>query len=300
MPTIEFTCYDSETVKNFRPVLAKDVSPDWWKQMKVQSSQGTVKTQTLRSCPAMDDWLKSGWLLVANRDMTITAGYRKEMDEDTNIFATANDLKGYASPSHGSHQCDGVVQYFGTDAPIKDAFKMRNPWNIVTPAGYSCFYLDPFLFQNKFFATWQGIIDTDKFNANMDNAQIIFYPKVDHGFTILKGTPLCQIIPYKREVWNASYIQYDHETFQRNRSTITTNLNHESMDEWNRKKGFSEQERADTGKTGAYRKGSYWNPKGRFYSEETPPPECPFHVSEDKSAPEEIQLELPIGDNDGS
>ena len=28
---------------------------------------------------------------------------------------------------------------------------------------------------------------------------MIFYSKVDHSFTILKGTALCQIIPYKRE-----------------------------------------------------------------------------------------------------
>ena len=67
-----------------------------------------------------------------------------------------------------------AFEYMGDDGPVKDAFKMRNPWNIVTPPGYSTLYLDPFLFQNKFFATWQGIIDTDTFNSNMDNAQIIF------------------------------------------------------------------------------------------------------------------------------
>ena len=32
---IEFHSYDSETVKNFRPVLAKSIQsiPDWWKKL---------------------------------------------------------------------------------------------------------------------------------------------------------------------------------------------------------------------------------------------------------------------------
>ena len=67
---------------------------------------------------------------------------------------------------------------------------MKAPWNIITPPGYSCLYLDPFLFQNKYFATWQGMIDTDAFNVNMDNSQIIFYPKTNNHFTIKEGTPL--------------------------------------------------------------------------------------------------------------
>ena len=53
--------------------------------------------------------------------------------------------------------------------------------------GYSTLFLDPFLQANKFFSVWQGIIDTDTFNVNQDNAQMIFYSKVDHNFTIQKA-----------------------------------------------------------------------------------------------------------------
>ena len=31
---------------------------------------------------------------------------------------------------------------------------------------------------------------------------------------------------------------------------------------------------------GPYRKEGYWQEKGQFYSEEEPPPECPFHKGE--------------------
>ena len=297
MPTIEFTTYDTETVKNFKPVLAKNYQPHWWKRAKVGMDIRNKKTTTIRACPAMDDWLKSGWYLVANRDLHVKFGRTPETNDDHSRSHVV-DNGDYASPSHPSEQMTGAFQYLDTEGPIRDAFKMRNPWNVVTPPGYSCFYLDPFLFQNRYFATWQGIIDTDKFNKNMDNAQIIFFPKVNHSFTIKEGTPLCQVIPYKREEWNASYIQYDHKSFTENRSSITSHYRHEgdtgaTMDEWTRKPGMTDSDRTASLTSGGYRKGEYWTPKGKFYKEESPPPECPFHVSEnDDSGEHQLELDL--------
>ena len=88
------------------------------------------------------------------------------------------------SSSHPSSQLVDTISYLGDDAPVKDAFKISSPWNMKTPEGYSVLFLDPFMFTNKFFACWQGVIDTDEFNVNLDNAQIIFYPLVDHSFVI--------------------------------------------------------------------------------------------------------------------
>ena len=182
MPTIEFTTYNTETVRDSRPVLAKKVTPEWWKQVKVNMDVHGNKVQTIRSCPAMDDWLKSGWLLVSCRDIEVI-----KADHSDTKYTTARTGT-FGSPSHPNVQTANAFEYMGAEGPVKDAFKMKNPWNIVTPKGYSCMYLDPFLHQNKHFATWQGIIDTDTFNKNMDNAQIIFYPKVDHSFICLLYT----------------------------------------------------------------------------------------------------------------
>jgi len=300
MPTIEFSTFNEDTLKDSKPVLAKSIKPEWWNKMKFREYNRGIKQATIRSCPAMDDWLKSGWYLLSNRDIIVKNG-RLDGDTDDHWVAT-HEFDGGSempSPTHPSAQMGYAFQYLhDEDAPVKGAFKMRNPWNVVTPPGYSCFYLDPFLFQNRYFATWQGIIDTDRFNKNMDNAQIIFYPKVNHSFTIKAGTPLCQVIPYKREEWNASYIQYDHKSFTENRSSITSHHSHEgetgaTMDEWVRKPGLTESERAENLTSGGYRKGEYWTPKGKFYKEESPPPECPFHVSEkDDSGEHQLELDL--------
>jgi len=301
MPTIEFTTYDKETVENWRPVLAKKIQPDWWKTMKVQESVRGVKSQTIRSCPAMDDWLKTGWILCANRDMEVKVG-------DGTTFSLAQEpLQYFSSPTHPAGQVANSFEYLPSDsAPTRGAFKMKNPWNIITPEGYSCLYLDPFLFQNKHFATWQGIIDTDSFNVNMDNSQIIFYPRTDKNFIIKEGTPLCQIVPYRREDWTASYICYDNKSFQENRSHRTTHrvsedgdtTNIRTMDEYNRSVELREEKRNIEGLAGAYRRTKYWNEKGKMFKEDNPPPECPMH-NPDLEQKEEVQLEL-FGDNNDS
>ena len=59
---------------------------------------------------------------------------------------------------------------------------------MITPEGYSVLFLDPFMFSNKYCMLEGEAIDSDHFNINMDNAQIIFYPKVNHSFTTEGGT----------------------------------------------------------------------------------------------------------------
>jgi hypothetical protein len=302
MPTIDFHCYNTETIQNFKPVLAKSITPEWWKKSKVASIERGIPNKTIRSCPAMDDWLKTGWILLANRDFHIKVGVGIDDTDSPVVYTKDLEFKRYighsASGSHPKEQMSGF-EYLAEGKPIKDAFKMRNPWNITTPKGYSCFYLDPFLFQNKYFATWQGIIDTDDFNVNMDNAQIIFYPKVDHDFVITKGTPLCQIIPYKREEWVATYSVKTHKSYIDEKSKFTSeNADKFSVEEL----GHRWQESIK--KAGPYKKSHMWKPKGQFFNEDKTPDECPFDPKTGKMKaefehPAEIQLEMDFGDQDG-
>ena len=81
------------------------------------------------------------------------------------------------------------------------SFKFKMDFLIETPKGTSCYYLDPFLFDNPNFTTWQGVIDTDNFNQLTTNNMIICYPKSDEHFIITKGTPLVQIVPFVRYPW---------------------------------------------------------------------------------------------------
>ena len=272
---IDFHTYDKETLRNFKPVLAKSVSPEWWKKGKVAEVVNGQVNKTIRSCPAMTDWLSSGYLILANRDMLVKNGIT-DHDSDSMYYHTEDSetthMEKYASQTHPTVQMHDAFNYMSTsDAPVRDAFKMSNTWNITTPPGYSCFYLDPFLFQNEYFATWQGIIDTDRFNVNKDNSQIIFYPKVDHSFVIKKGTPIVQIIPFKREEWVATYTVKDHKSYVTNLSERTTEREdgHKTMAELSRT-GLADE----LHKAGPYKRGKIWQPKHGNWKEDLT--ECPF------------------------
>ena len=53
-----------------------------------------------------------------------------------------------------------------------------------------------------------------------------------------------------------------------------------TMDEQGRTK-YDELIETKPNSLGPYRNEGYWKEKGQFYSEEQPPPECPFHGVKD-------------------
>ena len=275
MPTIDFITYDEECLRDFKPVLAKEYLPEWWKNQKIHETNLGISGHTIQACPAMSDWLTIGWYIIANKDHKIMCG--EEYGEDRDI--QHHDMSNDASPSHPHSQFGPFA--FLDEHPIKDAFKFKMPWNTVLPEGYSMFYFDPFLFQNKWFSTWPGIIDGDTFKKNLDNAQLILYPRQSKSFTIKKGTPICQIIPFRREEWVATYQLRSYNDFVTNLSHHTTQ--HEPIPQ-NRTMEESEPLLGRDGtkfKSGGYRKNGMWKPKGKYFSEESPPPECPMHKGED-------------------
>ena len=143
-----------------------------------------------------------------------------------------------------------------------------------------CFILTHFYFRTNG-SQHTGIIDGDTFNKNLDNAQLILYPRQSKSFTIKKGTPICQIIPFRREEWVATYQLRSYNDFVTNLSHHTTQ--HEPIPQ-NRTMEESEPLLGRDGtkfKSGGYRKNGMWKPKGKYFSEESPPPECPMHKGED-------------------
>jgi len=314
MPTIEFTAYNEKTLKTCKPVLASTVQPEWWKKMKINEIVRGDKQQTIRACPAMQDWLTMGYYLVAEEDVFVQIEGKKS-------HAWSYQDSKIGSSSHPDTQFGNAFIPEKRDGlPVKDAFKFRNPWNIKTPPGYSTYYLDPFLHQNNFFSVWPGIIDTDKFNLNMDNAQIIFYPKTDKSFIIKKGTPLVQVIPFRREEWSSSVQIKDPKTYIDNLSDITSpyherhtvSLHIKYIDKNDKLREQKENPRKsvqaaineanlleDAG-LGPYRKIGMHIPKIKLFSKKDNqleiPKECPMHGK----TKEEIQLEMNFGDDDGS
>ena len=233
---IKFQCVIDTENSLFEPVPASKIKPEWYKKLPIKVHSGGLEISTIKKCPAMHDWLSMGYL-IRNRHsilVWIGEGHHKEpvslsiplsdkaKEKDIqNIFKITDPQKvdDYVTKHKlGIGELDHYVKYMnigghpaaqvqGSSWDNRMAFKFKTDFLIETPKGTSCYYLDPFLFDNPYFRVWQGVMDTDNFNQLTTNNMLIFYPKVDHSFVIGKGTPLVQIVPFVRYPWRMN-IEY--------------------------------------------------------------------------------------------
>jgi hypothetical protein len=75
-----------------------------------------------------------------------------------------------------------------------------NPWGIRTPKGYSILILPPLHREKEIFTILPGIVDTDKYYSEINFVFVVNDP--NFVGLIPQGTPIAQIIPFKRDSWN--------------------------------------------------------------------------------------------------
>ena len=235
---ILFECVQDTENSLFEPIPAKKVRPEWFKKLPMSVDNYGQQTETIKKCPAMQDWMNMGYL-IRNRHTVIVALSKgnkdfepvslalalrddipkdkfKKLKELVKVFNETGSLDDtdrihQYCKSHnllveelqGNYVVGGhpAAQTRGSGFDDKMAFKFKLDFLITTPKGTSTYWLDPFLFNNPFFHAWQGIIDTDSFNQLTTNNMCIFYPKADNSFIIPKGTPIVQVVPFVRYPW---------------------------------------------------------------------------------------------------
>jgi hypothetical protein len=80
----------------------------------------------------------------------------------------------------------------------KTIYKNLHGWIIETPKDYSCLVIHPVGYQNLPIRTITGVVDTDTLKT-IANAPFLI--RDDFEGVIPKGTPMAQIIPFKRDSW---------------------------------------------------------------------------------------------------
>jgi len=78
--------------------------------------------------------------------------------------------------------------------------KINQPWNIKTPAGYSCMIFDPYYRFRKEYSLFPAVVDTDTHDEPIG---LVGQVK-EANFTISPGDPLVVVFPFKREDWQMS------------------------------------------------------------------------------------------------
>lgn len=198
-------------VKEIQPVPSRTYIPRWFKDLKHK-----VGDETVKGCIPVLDSMTSGYLLRLSEDIKITFNkYDKKVNTNQTDFTSAskqnpNHYK-FININHGNAMAHPIDQLGGKGCPypVKNKnypfIKICNPWKIITQPGYSCLFIPPMHRNIEHFNVLPGIVDTDKFDLEINFPILINsdkYPVFDVVFP--KGLPYVQIIPFKREDWEMS------------------------------------------------------------------------------------------------
>lgn len=128
----------------------------------------------------------------------ITAGYILYTQVDVQVLQL-NDLPYYTWSDQNAISFHPVEQ-----APLHPARnekpypKWINPYAITTPPGYSVLFTQP-MHRESVFTILDGIVDTDQYKAPVSFPFVLKDAKWEG--IIPAGTPMAQVIPFKREPW---------------------------------------------------------------------------------------------------
>jgi hypothetical protein len=186
--------------EEYLPKPANSFIPDWYKTMesyigdgKKPSGDGQT-TGTIKRCMPVFDSITNGYIITTYTDIFIS----QKLNENE------NKVPWYEWPSFNPISWHPVEQ--APTHPNRNGHKINypkwiNPWSIKTPPGYSTLFIQPVHRESKF-TILPGIVDTDTYTAPVNFPFVL--NDINMEGLIPAGTPIAQIIPFKRDSWEMS------------------------------------------------------------------------------------------------
>jgi len=192
-----------------KPYPAKEYLPKWYKELpsydvppgfdkRFLSVISGVSSVTAKMCTPMYDTFTTGYIIALQADLEV----RVINGSPSLSWRTSTP----PAQIHGKTRKDDPL-FGNTGLTVPDGyhptvFKWLNGWDFITPKGYSCLVTDPYANENSPFKAIGAVIDTDRLKFSIFPP---FWVKKDFEGIVEKGTPMVQVIPFKRESWKAKY-----------------------------------------------------------------------------------------------
>tara|TARA_B100000287_G_C20652912_1_gene787589 strand:- start:211 stop:927 length:717 start_codon:yes stop_codon:yes gene_type:complete len=181
------------------PKPARSLMPQWYSEAPLYYSFGSKddrlkmtdegKNMTFKKCIPLIDGLKSGYIVELRKDLIVQDNQDGQFDiqwnSDDLVITVHNSASNLVEAPYGYNS--QVINYI---------------WNTIikTPKGYSCLITHPLGFNDTALRMIPAVVDTDK---EVLNFHLPMWLKKDFIGIIKKGTPIAQIIPFKRDNWTA-------------------------------------------------------------------------------------------------
>lgn len=181
--------------------------PDWFKNL---SNKTTGDFKTVKKCPPFLDAMSTGYIIPVPMDLIIAID---EKGEDWVLFPKKGDKEKYGK--YTIVESHDASQYPGTPFANMPVRKLYTPWIIETEPGYSLLFLPPI---NRFdlpCVPISGLVECDNY-FNTVNFPCVF-PTLRPGYEVRlnKGDPLVQVVPIKRDTWDAKHTFLDDDILNR-------------------------------------------------------------------------------------
>jgi hypothetical protein len=182
-----------------------------------------ITNATFKKCVPLLDAMLAGYIIPLWSDVEVVEGIVPGI-----YWKTTHDV----FKTHGSHT-KKITPPVGYNAQV---FKYMNCWIPQTPKGYSCLITSPFGYNDLPFKAIPAIVDTDK-----STVDIVFPIWVKDNFSgiVEKGTPIVQIIPFKRDDWDSTFDYYENGEYYNvveDKNYNTTIVGHYLKNVWSKKK----------------------------------------------------------------
>lgn len=187
-PTITFHCAPDDLGVIAPPVPAAKVMPDWFRALPAVDQQALSASNnalTIKRCMPFLDALTTGWII------PLAATVRIEVSEGGIKVDCGWEFDRVMISNHNPEQVTGHPR--AASPPMK----FHNHWTVVTPPGWSCLFVAPLNRVHPAFDVLSGIVDTDTYGAPVHFP--FFPPSADGVHTIEQGTPIVQVIPFRRD-----------------------------------------------------------------------------------------------------
>lgn len=220
MQKIKFQSFSINDEPVLKPFPAIQQLPEWYKKLapytqgKKQKYFSTGQSNlTIKRCNPVGDALASGYFIVLENDLSVTPHESGTPEliwfRGGNQFITEHS-KAQISP-------DIIPQGFSGQP-----FKFHNAWSIQTPKGYSVMITHPLNRHGEPFLTLAGVVDTDTYHNPI---QFPFLIREDFEGIIEAGTPIAQVIPFKRESWKMEFLEHSKEFIIETQAAFSRTMN---------------------------------------------------------------------------
>lgn len=206
-PVINFSTYIHLIDVIPPPIEAKKAIPKWYRKLKSHTSKTNIVDGTAKRCIPILDAFSQGYVIPLWTDMLVQVGKTYTLyDGDEQVIDQVSDL------------CDLKKFEFG-----KTLLKFTNPWSISTPSKWSCYFKNPANDWSNEIHLLEGVVDTDTYGLPV-NFPFVWTGRDMGEFLIPKGTPLVQVIPFKRTETVKQIQVRDEEAHNEMQNRIMTRL----------------------------------------------------------------------------